>query len=113
MRSNLRAPKGIAIRVALAANPGGPGHHWIARRYVFRSAPWTPFVEPTSKRTWVHCPSTVTDNEFIDREIIDARVWGGIHWRSSCVRGRAVGQQVGDYVFDHALVPKHRRPSQR
>jgi hypothetical protein len=67
MRSNLRAPKGIAIRVVIAANPGGPGHHWIARRYVFRSAPWTPFVEPTSKRTWVYCPSTVTDNEFIDR----------------------------------------------
>ena len=28
-------------------------------------------------------------------EVTDARVWGGIHWRTSCVVGRAVGQQVG------------------
>lgn len=28
-------------------------------------------------------------------EVTNARVWGGIHWRTSCVVGRAVGQQVG------------------
>jgi hypothetical protein len=44
----------------------------------------------------------------ISQEVVDARVWGGVHWRSSCVRGRAVGQQVGDYVVDHALLPAGR-----
>jgi hypothetical protein len=29
-------------------------------------------------------------------EVTDARVWAGIHWRTSCVVGRAVGQQVGN-----------------
>jgi hypothetical protein len=31
LRSNLRAPKGIPIRAAMAGNPGDPGHFWLAR----------------------------------------------------------------------------------
>jgi hypothetical protein len=68
MRSNLRGPKDIPLRMVLAANPGGVGHHWLARRYVFRAAPWTPFLEEKSKRTWVHAPSTYLDNPFIDQQ---------------------------------------------
>lgn len=68
MRSNLRGAKDIPIRVVIAANPGGPGHHWLAKRYVFRGAPWKPFLEPASKRTWVYAPSTFDGNPFIDRE---------------------------------------------
>lgn len=68
MRSNLRGAKDIPIRVVLAANPGGPGHHWIAKRYVFQAGPWKPFVESKSKRTWVYAPSTFAGNNFIDRE---------------------------------------------
>jgi hypothetical protein len=67
LRSNLRGPADVPVRVALAANPGGPGHHWIAKRYVFRAAPWTAFHEPRSKREWVYAPSTFADNGFIDR----------------------------------------------
>jgi hypothetical protein len=69
LRSNLRGPKDIPIRVVVAGNPGGPGHAWLARRYVFSSnAPWKPFHEPRSKRTWVYAPSTFDKNQFIDRE---------------------------------------------
>jgi len=68
MRSNLRGAADIPIRVVLAANPGGPGHHWLARRYVFKAGPWTPFFEEKSKRNWVYCPSTFTGNPYIDRE---------------------------------------------
>ena len=32
-------------------------------------------------------------------EVTNARVWGGIHWRTSCVVGRAVGQQVGNVAL--------------
>lgn len=67
MRSNLRGAKDIPIRVVIAANPGGPGHHWLARRYVFRAAPWRPFFEEKSKRTWTLAPSTFAGNVFIDR----------------------------------------------
>jgi hypothetical protein len=36
-------------------------------------------------------------------EVADACVFGGIHWRNSCVQGNALGQAVADYVMDHAL----------
>lgn len=68
LRSNLRGPKDVPIRMIVAANPGGVGHHWLAKRYVFKEAPWTPFVEEKSGRTWVYAPSTFAGNQFIDRE---------------------------------------------
>lgn len=68
LRSNLRAPLGVPVRVVLAANPGGVGHHWIAKRYVFKAAPWTGFYEEKSKRNWVYAPSTFSGNDFIDRD---------------------------------------------
>jgi hypothetical protein len=69
MRSNMRSAKGIPIRVVIAANPGGAGHHWLAQRYVFSgSAPWKPFLESKSKRQFVYAPSTFADNNMIDRE---------------------------------------------
>ena len=36
-------------------------------------------------------------------EIADARVFGGIHFRTSCVRGDALGQSVAAYVSSRAM----------
>jgi hypothetical protein len=36
-------------------------------------------------------------------EIADARVFGGIHFRTSCERGNSLGQAVADYVSRHAF----------
>lgn len=68
LRSNLRGPKNLPVRMVIAANPGGPGHHWIAKRYVFVGTPWQPFIEAKSKRQWVYAPSTFDGNQFIDRD---------------------------------------------
>ncbi len=68
LRSNMRGPRDIPIRMVMAANPGGAGHHWLAHRFALRSRPWLPFKEPKSKREWVYCPSTFSGNRFIDRE---------------------------------------------
>jgi hypothetical protein len=38
-------------------------------------------------------------------EIKNARVFGGIHFRTACVDGTSLGISVGDYVMSHALVP--------
>lgn len=67
LRSNLRAPKGIPVRMIVAANPGGPGHHWLAGRFVFAGSPWKPFDEAKSGRQWVYAPSTFAQNPFIDQ----------------------------------------------
>jgi len=68
LRSNLRGPSHIPLRVVLAANPGDVGHGWIVQRYINRAAPWQPFVEERTGCTCVRCPSTYRDNPVIDRE---------------------------------------------
>lgn len=66
LRSNLRGPKDVPIRVGLAANPGDVGHSWLLKRHAWQ-VPWTPYSEPASGRTFVHCPSTLLDNPFVDQ----------------------------------------------
>jgi len=36
-------------------------------------------------------------------EIADARVFGGIHFRTSCVRGNLLGRAVASYVASHSM----------
>jgi hypothetical protein len=36
-------------------------------------------------------------------EIVDARVFGGIHFRTSCMRANGLGRAVADYVSRHAM----------
>lgn len=74
LRSNLRGPKGMPIRTVIAANPGGVGHFWLAKRFVFRAKPWGPFIEEKSKRMFVYAPSTFAGNQFIDREQYDEQL---------------------------------------
>jgi len=38
-------------------------------------------------------------------EVKNARVFGGIHFRTACVDGTALGIAVGDYTLAHALAP--------
>ena len=38
-------------------------------------------------------------------EAVDARVFGGMHFREGCVKGITQGKQVGRFVFQHALRP--------
>jgi hypothetical protein len=37
-------------------------------------------------------------------EVMNARVFGGIHFRTATVDGTALGIAVGDYVESHALI---------
>jgi PAP2 superfamily len=38
-------------------------------------------------------------------EIIEARLWGGMHYRNSSIKGVALGQDVARYVLRHAFRP--------
>jgi hypothetical protein len=53
-------------------------------------------------------PGTRSYANFSDAlaEIVDARVFGGIHFRKSCLRGTALGRAVADYVSRHAMRPR-------
>jgi hypothetical protein len=53
-------------------------------------------------------PGTRSFASFSDAiaEIVDARVFGGIHFRTSCLRGNMLGRAVADYVSRHAMRPR-------
>jgi hypothetical protein len=119
MRSCLRAGDGRPVRFILAANPGGPGHHWLHKRYVVPATPWVPFVEPVSRRECVTIPTTLADNDRLDqvdyrrqleaaaagdRELL--RAWLDGDWAS------ARGAFFSDVLDEHRnLVPNwDRRP---
>ena len=36
-------------------------------------------------------------------ETADARVFGGMHFRTACVRGSVLGHTVASYVLSHAM----------
>ena len=74
LRSNLRGPKDFPIRQMMAANPGDVGHQWIAKRFVFKGAPWKPFLEDKTKREWIYAPSTFLDNPYIDQAAYRAQL---------------------------------------
>jgi hypothetical protein len=50
-------------------------------------------------------PGTRSFSSFSDAvaEIANARVFGGIHFRTSCVRANTLGRAVADYVSKHAM----------
>jgi hypothetical protein len=50
-------------------------------------------------------PGTRSFASFSDAiaEIVNARVFGGIHFRTSCLRANALGSAVADYVSRHAM----------
>jgi hypothetical protein len=39
------------------------------------------------------------------RQVKEARIWAGIHYRNSCNVGGAVGVAIADYVLDNLLLP--------
>ncbi len=42
-------------------------------------------------------------------EVIEARIYGGIHYRTSDEEGAAVGRRIARFVVNHALRVRHRR----
>jgi len=36
-------------------------------------------------------------------EIHNARVWGGIHWRTACLLGSKLGEDVANWVMANAM----------
>jgi hypothetical protein len=38
--------------------------------------------------------------------VVEARILGGIHWRTSSVLGKRVGERVGKFALDHFLKPR-------
>ena len=78
----------------------------VARFFGTSEVTWTlttskvavPRVEQTSR--------TYADLETLKREIFDARIWGGLHWRFSTTVGSEIGERVADHVSKHFFQPR-------
>ena len=78
----------------------------VARFFGTSDVAWTlttskvavPRVEQTSR--------TYQDLETLKREIFDARVWGGLHWRFSTTAGSEIGEGVAEHVSKHFFQPR-------
>ena len=68
LRSNLRGARDIPLRVIWSCNPGGVGHAGLWKRFISKATPWRQFVDEKSGRTWVIAPSTLEDNQHVDRD---------------------------------------------
>jgi hypothetical protein len=51
---------------------------------------------------------TVTYQSFSDAavEVGLSRIWGGIHFRTACEVGRAVGESIADQAVTNYLLPQ-------
>lgn len=67
LAATLRSSKGVPCTRRLAANPGGPGHQWLKKRYVSPAKPMTPFTSETGWRA-VYIPATLDDNPSLPGE---------------------------------------------
>ena len=40
-------------------------------------------------------------------EVVEARIWGGIHFRTADVQGTVIGKKVAKYIRKHYFRPLH------
>ena len=90
------------------AHPEYPsGHSTVsgAAAFVLESAfgDKTPFTVSSEISLAKTNPRSFSSFSAATAEIADARVFGGIHYRNSCVLGNAVGRAVADYVLSHSM----------
>lgn len=114
LRSNLRGPREIPIRVAMAANPGDVGHSWILKRHAW-NAPWIPYAEAASGRTFVHCPSTFLDNPFIDQTEYKRQLGASCPSDPELLKAWLVGDWTAQVrgAFFGAVLDQHRNVVER
>lgn len=59
---------GVRCEMFLTANPGGPGHGWLKKRYIDPAKPMTPIVDPTTGEVRIFIPSLITDNPYLSKD---------------------------------------------
>lgn len=71
----------------------------VARFFCTEDVTWTITTSQTAVPQLVQTQRTYTDLHQITREIDDARVWAGLHWRNSMKHGDKLGAKVARHVL--------------
>jgi len=77
----------------------------MARFFGTNKVTWTLTATQTSPPHLVRTERTYHDLNALMREIYDARVWAGLHWRHSMMHGAQIGRKVSKYVCDNFFLP--------
>jgi hypothetical protein len=106
----------VPVSGAPLVTPGFPdhpaGHGCISGAYVhtlqdFFGTDKVAFTAISNKCLPAPCPSRNFDrfSEAL-KEVIDARVWGGIHFRTADVQGAVLGMKIAHYLRKHYFQPQ-------
>jgi PAP2 superfamily len=77
----------------------------IARFFGTNKVAWTLTASRAAIPQLVNTERTYYDLNALMREIYDARVWAGLHWRHSMLHGAQVGRKVAKYVCHNFFQP--------
>ena len=77
----------------------------IARFFGTNKVRWTLTANKAAIPQLVRTERTYDDLNALMREIYDARVWAGLHWRHSMLNGAQVGRRVAKYVYHNFFQP--------
>ncbi|MFY1652555.1 vanadium-dependent haloperoxidase [Solwaraspora sp. WMMB762] len=84
-----------------SGNTCGTGARMAANRLFFGTdrIPFSAYSVDTGTRRHFHSFSQAT------AEVVEARIWGGIHFRSADVNGARLGEAVAEYIARHHFQP--------
>ncbi|MCC6362717.1 MAG: vanadium-dependent haloperoxidase [Bryobacterales bacterium] len=77
----------------------------IARFFGTAAITWTLTADKTAIPQLVKTERTYTNLNAVMRELENARVWAGLHWRHSMYHGADIGRQVARHVCDNFFQP--------
>lgn len=77
----------------------------IGRFFRTNKVMWTLTASRSAFPQMVQTERTYHDLNALMREVYDARVWAGLHWRHSMMHGAQIGRKVADYVSDRFFRP--------
>ena len=69
---------------------------------------WTLMTSKDAVPQLIKTERTYHDLKEITRQVDDARVWAGLHWRHSMLDGDQIGREVADRVFENYFRPIHK-----
>jgi hypothetical protein len=117
LRSRLRSPHGVPVRLCLTANPGGPGHGWLKEWFMVdregqRRPALLPWYDEEQEAWMVFIPSKLTDNpQLMDNDPrYSTRIKGPAWLRLALLQGDWDVLPEGG-ILDPGLVRRDRPPA--
>jgi hypothetical protein len=78
----------------------------MARFFGTHKVSWTLTASRSAAPQLVTTERTYHNMNTLMKEIYNARVWAGLHWRHSMLHGAQIGRKVAEHIFDNHFRPK-------